>query len=144
MKPKSSRRIDIAITDTVVELGLVRLFADICRNSFYLDWSGPDGAQAMTNMHLMAHIMLTATDRSAGLCRQVVDAGLAGDILEHLNDPKVHPDMLSAKGVETVVSRLLGILHNVVQKCDSARNAYRAASAIDISYQSSCRLRTLR
>ena len=122
MKPKSSRRIDIAITDTVVELGLVRLFADICRNSFYLDWCGTDGAQALTTMHLMAHIMLIATDRSDDLCIQVVDTGLAGDILKYLNDPKVHPDMLSAKGVETVVSRLLGILHNVVQVSNNFAN----------------------
>ena len=70
----------------------------------------------------MAHIMLTATDRSADLCKQVVDAGLAGDILKYLNDPKVHPDMLSAKGVQTVVSRLLGILHNVVQVSNNFAN----------------------
>ena len=69
----------------------------------------------------MAHIMLTATDRSADLCRQVVDTGLSEDILKHLNDPKLHPDRLSAKVVESVVSRFLGILHNVVQVSDASR-----------------------
>ena len=55
------------------------------------------------------------------LRRQVVDTGLSGDILKYLKDPKLHPDRLSAKVVESVVSRFLGILHNVVLVNDASR-----------------------
>jgi len=118
--PRSTR---IAITDAVVELGLVGVFADIYRSCFYLDWSGPKGQHILTNLQLMGATMVSATDRSVILCAQVVDTGLAGDILKYLNEPKLHADMMSEDGVESLVSSLLSVLHNVVQvRCLSRLN----------------------
>ena len=132
MHTSRSTKIDFAITDVVVELGLVGVFADIYRSCFYLDWTGSKGQHILTNLQLMADSMVTATDRSVILCTQVVDTGLAGDILKYLNEPKLHADRMSEDGIERVVSSLLSILHNVVQvgclsmlnhNC-SVRNAY--------------------
>ena len=52
---------------------------------------------------------------------RLTDTRLSGDILKYLKDPKLHPDRLSAKVVESVVSRFLGILHIVVQVNDASR-----------------------
>ena len=111
----SPRSLKTAITDAVVELGLVGVFADIYRSCFCLDWSGPKGQHILTNLQHMGNSMVNATDRSVVLCTQVVDTGLAGDILKYLNEPKLHADRMSADGVESVVSSLRSILHNVVQ-----------------------------
>ena len=105
------------VTNVFVELGLTEIFANIYRECFSVDWSGPDGAHALSNLDMIAHSMQEATDISVELCNKEVDTGLTEDILKYLKDPKVQSDNLRNKAIETLVIRLLSILHHVVQVC---------------------------
>ena len=79
--------------------------------------------------------MWTMSGESDEVCERIIQAGLHSDMLRNLswdtlsaaslNDPKS-----SAK--RDVVTPLWGILHNVVQKAETARSAFRKCNAVDI------------
>ncbi|KAI0210614.1 hypothetical protein LSAT2_004620, partial [Lamellibrachia satsuma] len=120
------------VIDVVVECDLISLFADIYAKCFHVDWSGKDGKQNVASMDLVAIALLDGTDKSSALCKQTVDKGLPRVILKYLSDPKTQPDQLKEENIKRLHRHILGILHNVVQKCTAARKAYRDASAVDI------------
>ena len=68
-------------------------------------------------MRLISGTVLSATDRSAVACEQLVDAGLPRVILDYLNNEKLSPDRLTASGIQHFIDPLLAILYNVVQVC---------------------------
>ena len=113
-------------SEVLIELGLVPLFSNIYSKCFYLDWTGLDGTPnlILANMRLIASVLLSVTDMSAVACQQVVDDGLSSVILEYLNDEKLSPDTLNARGIQICVHPLLTILHNVVQVCITALYRY--------------------
>ena len=105
-----------AAIEVLREHGLSSLFADIYKSGFHLDWAEPNGRLFFVNMHYVANAMWNSTDNSAALCQQVVEEGLARDILlTYLSDPKVSPRTLNENGIMLCVRPLLSILHNVVQ-----------------------------
>ncbi|KAI0238582.1 hypothetical protein LSAT2_010689, partial [Lamellibrachia satsuma] len=124
--------ISVEVADAIQEMGIAPLFAAIYKRYFHIDWTESSNRLAVCNMYLVGNNMWNATDASAALCQQVVDMELAKDLLNYLNDPKVDPDRLSESGNEFCHQHMLNILHNVIQKCDTAHKAYRDASAIDI------------
>ena len=108
----------MAAIEVLREHGLSSLFADIYKSGFHLDWAEPYGRLFFVNMYHVASAMWNATDSLAALCQQVVEEGLARDLLLiYLSDPKVSPRTLNENGIKLCVRPLLSILHNIVQVC---------------------------
>jgi hypothetical protein len=78
--------------------------------------------------------MWRVSDKSADICERVVSGGFYEDIFKYLGSDTLSPDNL--KKLQTIkqdfVQGLLGVLHNVVQKAQTAREAYRSCNAVEI------------
>ena len=105
----------VEVVDAIQELGIAPLFAAIYKRYFHIDWTESSNRLAVGNMYSIGHTMWNATDASAALCQQAVDMGLARDLLNYLDDPKVNPDRLGETYVMNYLQHMLHILHNIIQ-----------------------------
>ena len=119
-----------AVANYLLEKGLVEIFRRIWRCGFELDFLDPKNKLIATNMKYVMVGLWNSTDRSDALCDQVIQLNLHADIFRYLNDEKMNPKELINTSKLYFVKGLLGILHNSVQPCIAAREAYRECGAV--------------
>ena len=103
------------MAETLRELGLARVAGAIFKQCFHSDWAASCDRFCFINMYLAAGSLWNGTDKSAAICEDVVDQGLAKDIVKCLDHPKANPERLNDNGVKFCVRPIVSILHNVVQ-----------------------------
>ena len=103
------------MAETLRELGLARVAGSIFKQCFHSDWAASCDRFCFINMYLAAGSLWNGTDKSAAICEDVVDQGLAKDIVKCLDHPKANPERLNDNGVKFCVRPIVSILHNVVQ-----------------------------
>lgn len=84
------------------------------------------------NLYGILVTLWNGTDASTPLCQAIVDEKLYQDLFVYLDHDMFLPEKLeNNKKKTTVVKGCLGILHNVIQKCD-VRGFYRDCDAVRI------------
>ena len=82
--------------------------------------------------------MLSLSFASKAVCARIKDKGLHADILLYLNWDTLSEKILNnhtsahSENKRRFVDKLMGILHNVVRKFESARAACRKRNAVEI------------
>ena len=72
---------------------------------------------------------------SNAVCERIIETGLHADMLKYLSWDTLTARNLNnskAKAKREFVEWILSILHNVVRKIDSARNAFRKQQAFEV------------
>ena len=129
---RSSQAKKLAIADYLHSKGLAEIFLKVWQCSFPLDFLNPEKQLILTNMKFVMIALWNSTDRSPVLCERVVQLRVYEDILRYLSDEKINPQQLDDTRKLYLVKGLLGVLHNTVQSCTAARQAYRDCSAVSI------------
>ena len=127
---RSSPEKKLAVATYLHDKGLAEIFRRVWEFDFPLDFLNPKNKVILTNMKFVMVAMWNSTDRSVALCDQVIHMNLHKDILRYLGDEKMNPEQLGDTRKIYIVKGLLGILHNTVQSCIAAREAYRECSAV--------------
>ena len=129
---RSSRAKKLAIADYLHSKGLAEIFLKVWQSSFPLDFFNPENQRILAIMKFVTITLLNSTDRSPVLCERVVQLRVYEDIFRYLSDEKMNPEQLDDTHKLYLVKGLLGILHNTVQSCTAARQAYRDCSAVSV------------
>ena len=119
-----------AVANYLFEKGLVEIFRRIWRRCFALDFLDPNNKRIATNMKYVMVGLWNSSDRSDALCDEVIQLNLHEDIFRYLDDEKLNPKEFNDTSKLYFVKGLLGILHNSVQSCSAAREAYRDCGAV--------------
>ena len=129
---RSSQAKKLAIADYLHSKCLAEIFLKVWQCSFPLDFLNLENQHILTNMKFAMIALWNSTDRSSALCERVVQLRVYEDIFRYLSDEKMNPEELDDTRKLYLVKGLLGVLHNTVQSCTAARQAYMDCSAVSI------------
>ena len=118
------------LADQLAELNFAKIYKKIWNDLFLNLHKLYDRVACDSRLNTTMTIMWNSTDKSTALCQQCLDCCVHQDIFRHLDNDKQAPS-LSDQFVEFSVRGVMGILHNIVLKCDS-REIFRGCQAFTI------------
>ena len=122
-----------AIGSTLTEFKLVEIFKKMWRTHFNEELFEIERQDVIwINVNTILTIMWNMTDASVEICEKIIQTKVHSDIIEYLSASYLAQNLLVDKERQNIVQGLLGILHQVVQKTSSAREALRKCKAVDV------------
>lgn len=123
------------VGDTLASLGLVELFQRIWEKYFEMDFlSAKNKLMGAITTGILV-VMWNFTDKSRILCEKVHQKGLQNAILKYLSSKYLEPSKTSQLTYKRIVSGMMGILHNMLQKVPESSQSLRELKAVEVFQQ---------
>ena len=126
---KTERRSHLA--ERLAELHFASIFKKVWDDVFLKVPESEDQITCDLRLKTAMIAMWNLTDKSTALCQQCLDCSVHHDIFRYLDNDKLSASRMGNPSVVYTVKGLMGILHNIEQKCDS-REAFRECQAFTI------------
>lgn len=118
--------------DALTSLGVAELFQQIWTKHVEVDFLSKENKLMGEILTGILVVMWNFTDKSRLLCERVYQIGFHIPILSYLGSEYLEPSKTSQLDFKRVVSGLMGILHNMLQKISEFRESLRGKKAVDI------------
>lgn len=122
----------LKVGDALTSLGVAELFKKIWAKHFEMDFLSKENKLTGDILTGILVVMWNFTDKSRLLCERVHQIGLHIPILNYLSSAYLEPSKTAHLEFKRLVSGLMGILHNMLQKISECRESLREIKAVDI------------
>ena len=84
------------------------------------------------SMITVRSILWNMSDKSNRFCDRIIRTNFHSDIVKYLGSEHLKPEMFQEKPRQEVIQGFIGVLHNVVQRASTAREALRKCKTVEV------------